>query len=430
MYLGCIGDDFTGSSDLGNTLAKAGMRVVQYSGVPDAPADADVQAGIVALKSRSLPVEEAVRHSLDALAWLQAQGCQQILFKYCSTFDSTPQGNIGPVAVALADALDARQVIFCPAFPTTGRSVFQGHLFVKDQLLSNSSLKDHPLNPMTESDLRRWLSLQTGQPVGHVPAETVFKGAAAVKQALSDEDEAGRREIIVDAITDSDLLDIGRAVAGLPLLTGGSGVAVGLPANFEGIELVSDQASHWQGQTGLTVAVSGSCAQATRDQIALHKESHPTLQLDSAAVISGARTVAQAADWAQQCLRKDQSAIPLIYSAVDPEQLKQIQARFGQQTAAEAFEVFFAALAGRLVNGGITRLIVAGGETSGAVIDGLKLGQLAIGPEIDPGVPALRARPDLVIALKSGNFGAAEFFVKAAARLAGLHEATKQVNRT
>ena len=418
MYLGCIGDDFTGSSDLGNTLAKAGMRVVQYSGVPDGPAEAGVQAGIVALKSRSLPVEEAVQHSLDALAWLQAQGCQQILFKYCSTFDSTPQGNIGPVAAALADALDARQVIFCPAFPTTGRSVFQGHLFVKDQLLSDSPLKDHPLNPMTDSDLRRWLSLQTGQPVGHVPAETVFKGAAAIKQALEVEDKAGRREIIVDAITDSDLLDIGRAVAGLPLLTGGSGVAIGLPANFEGIELVTDQVSHWQGQTGLTVAISGSCAQATRDQIAYHKESHPVHQLDAANVISGTSIVAQAADWAQQCLKRDQSAIPLIYSAVGPEQLKQIQALFGQQTAAEAFEVFFAALASLLVEAGITRLIVAGGETSGAVIDGLKLDQLAIGPEIDPGVPALRARSNLVIALKSGNFGAADFFVKAAACLA------------
>ena len=418
MYLGCIGDDFTGSSDLGNTLAKAGMRVVLYSGVPEGPADADVQAGIVALKSRSLPVEEAVKHSLDALAWLQAQGCQQIMFKYCSTFDSTPKGNIGPVAAALADVLDARQVIFCPAFPTTGRSIFQGHLFVKDQLLSDSPLKDHPLNPMTDSDLRRWLSLQTGQPIGHVPAEIVFKGPAAIKKALADEDKAGRREIIVDAITDNNLLDIGRAVAGLPLLSGGSGVAIGLPANFEGIELVSDQANHWQGQTGLTVAISGSCAQATRDQIALHQKSHPVHQLDAANVISGTSIVAQAADWAQQCLKRDQSAIPLIYSAVEPEQLKQIQARFGQQTAAKAFEVFFAALASLLVEAGITRLIVAGGETSGAVIDGLRLDQLAIGPEIDPGVPALRAGPNLVIALKSGNFGAADFFVKAAARLA------------
>ena len=164
MYLGCIGDDFTGSSDLGNTLAKAGMRVVQYSGVPDRPAEPSVQAGIVALKSRSIPVQDAVAQSLAALDWLRAQGCQQILFKYCSTFDSTPAGNIGPVATALADALQAEQVIFCPAFPTTGRSVFQGHLFVNDQLLSDSPLKDHPLNPMSDADLRRWLSLPTGWP--------------------------------------------------------------------------------------------------------------------------------------------------------------------------------------------------------------------------------------------------------------------------
>ena len=217
------------------------------SAVPDGPADTSVQAGIVALKSRSVPAADAVAQSLAALDWLLAQGCQQILFKYCSTFDSTPDGSsIGPVAAALAAALDARQAIFCSA-PTTGRSVYQGHLFVSDQLLSDSPLKDHP-NPMTDSDLRRWLRAQTGQPVGHIAATTVFAGAEAIKADLQAEQEAGRRDIIVDAITDRDLLEIGRAAAGLPLITGGSGIAMGLPANFDGIELVSDQASQWQGR--------------------------------------------------------------------------------------------------------------------------------------------------------------------------------------
>jgi len=418
MYLGCIGDDFTGSSDLGNTLAKAGMRVVQYSGVPDRPADPSVQAGIVALKSRSIPVQDAVAQSLAALDWLRAQGCQQILFKYCSTFDSTPAGNIGPVATALADALQAEQVIFCPAFPTTGRSVFQGHLFVNDQLLSDSPLKDHPLNPMSDADLRRWLSLQTGQPVGHVAADVVFTGAEAIKSGLQAEQAAGRREIVVDAITDHDLIEIGRAVAGLPLLTGGSGIAMGLPANFDGIELIEDQASQWQGQTGPCVAVCGSCAKATRDQIALHKKTHPVLSLDAEAVIDGRFTPGEALAWALSCLQTDALAIPLIYSAVEPESLKKIQAAYGQQASAEAFERFFASLAKALIGEDITRLIVAGGETSGAVVDGLALDQLEIGPEIDPGVPALRARTqtgtELVTALKSGNFGAPDFFAKAA----------------
>ena len=423
MYLGCIGDDFTGSSDLGNTLAKAGMRVVQYSGVPDCPADASVQAGIVALKSRSVPVADAVAQSLAALDWLRAQGCQQILFKYCSTFDSTPEGNIGPVAAALADALDAHQVMFCPAFPTTGRSVYQGHLFVGDQLLADSPLKDHPLNPMTDSDLRRWLSLQTGQPVGHVAADTVFAGAAAIKAALQAEQHAGRRDIIVDAITDTNLIEIGRAAAGLPLVTGGSGIAMGLPANFEGIELVSDQASQWQGQAGPCVAISGSCATATRQQIAAHKAAYPTLHLDPEAVITKDYTAANARDWALSCLRDDPDTLPLICSAVEPDQLKQIQAAYGRQHAAEAFEDFFSGLAQMLVAEQVTRLLVAGGETSGAVVDGLLLDQLEIGPEIDPGVPALRAKTasgaDLVVALKSGNFGAVDFFAKAAACLSG-----------
>ncbi len=174
MLLGCIGDDFAGSSDLGNTLTKAGMRVTQYVGVPDAPAMPEVEAGIVALKSRSIPVEEAVRLSLEALAWLRAQGCTQFLFKYCSTFDSTPEGNIGPVAEALADALGARQVLVCPAFPAAGRSIYQGHLFVADHLLSESGMQNHPLTPMTDPDIRRWLGLQIKGSVGHIPAPVVM----------------------------------------------------------------------------------------------------------------------------------------------------------------------------------------------------------------------------------------------------------------
>ena len=423
MYLGCIGDDFTGSSDLGNTLAKAGMRVVQYSGVPAGPADPSVQAGIVALKSRSIPVAEAVSQSLAALDWLRAQGCQQILFKYCSTFDSTPEGNIGPVAAALADALGAEQVMFCPAFPTTGRSVFQGHLFVGDQLLSDSPLKDHPLNPMTESDLRRWLGRQTGRPVGHVAADVVFAGPEAIKAGLQAEQQAGRREIIVDAITDADLIAIGRAASGLPLITGGSGIAMGLPANFDGIELATAKARHWPGQAGPCVAISGSCAKATRDQIARHQQTHPTYAVDAEAVIDGRLTPDQAVAWARACLAEDETTVPLICSAVDPDQLKAIQAAYGRARAADAIEAFFSAVARALRAAGIPRLIVAGGETSGAVVEALALMQLEIGPEIDPGVPALRARSadghEIALALKSGNFGGADFFAAAAGILAG-----------
>ncbi|MEM6619283.1 MAG: 3-oxo-tetronate kinase, partial [Pseudomonadota bacterium] len=275
MKLGCIGDDFTGSSDLANTLAKAGMRTVQYVGIPDTPAEADVDAGVVALKSRSIPAAEAVAQSLAALAWLRAQGCRQFFFKYCSTFDSTPDGNIGPVADALAEALEADPVIFCPAFPGTGRSVYQGHLFVGDRLLSESGMETHPLTPMTDPDLRRWLAQQSRHPVGHVPAQTVFAGPDAIAQALREEQTAGRRHVVVDATRDADLVDIGRAAAAMPLVTGGSGVALGLPDNFG----CKPGAPPWAAQTGPAIILSGSCSTATRGQVAHHQALYPTRKL-------------------------------------------------------------------------------------------------------------------------------------------------------
>jgi len=419
MLLGCIGDDFTGSSDLGNTLTKSGMHVMQYSGIPDGPAHPDVEAGIIALKSRSIPVAEAIEQSLAALDWLKAQGCQQFFFKYCSTFDSTPDGNIGQVAQALAQALKADQVIFCPAFPTTGRSIFQGHLFVGDQLLSDSPLKDHPLNPMTESDLRKWLALQTGTEIGHVSFSDVQAGADQVRQKMSDEAAAARNYMIVDAITDDDLMIVGQALKSQPPVTGGSGIAIGLPQNFPKIAGKQDAAAKWQGEAGRCVAICGSCAAATRAQIAAHKAAgQPVLALDSEAVIAGEYGISDALAWAEAALDNAPEAIPLIYSSADPEAVRAIQEKHGRSLAAEAFESFFGALATALVADLASRLIVAGGETSGAVVEALALPSLVIGPEIDPGVPALRGGPSLTLALKSGNFGAEDFFVKAAACLA------------
>ena len=410
MKLGCIGDDFTGSSDLANTLAKQGMRVVQYSGVPEGPADPRVDAGVVALKSRSIPVAEAVAQSLAALEWLKAQGCTQFFFKYCSTFDSTPEGNIGPVADALADALDAHSVIVCPAFPGTGRSVYLGHLFVKDRLLSESGMQNHPLTPMTDPDLRRFLSLQTTGSVGHVGAETVFQGGPAIAKALESERAGGHRLIVVDAIRDNDLMEIGAAANGLKLVTGGSGVALGLPKNF-GCEPGSVP---WQGQSGPVAILSGSCSNATRAQVARHRDDHPTREVKAEDVIEGRLAPETLADWLMAS-----GNMPLAYSSADPDVVAEVQARYGREAASEALEGFFAEVARQIVAGGVTRLITAGGETSGAVVEGLTLSQLEIGPEIAPGVPALRAGPNLTVALKSGNFGGPDFFVEAAQVLAG-----------
>ena len=404
MKLGCIGDDFTGSSDLANTLAKGGMRVTQYTGVPVGPADPSVEAGVVALKSRSIDPDEAVAKSLEALAWLQAQGCTQFFFKYCSTFDSTAKGNIGPVADALAEALGAHKVIICPAFPGTGRSVYQGHLFVNDVLLNESGMQNHPLTPMTDPDLRRCMAAQSRFSVGHVGAQAVFAGTQSVVEALEAQHAAGHRHIVVDAIRDADLRVIGEAARDLPLITGGSGVALGLPANFG----CTADAVAWTGQPGKAVALSGSCSNATRAQVARHAATHPTKEIIAADVIEGRLKAADMAVWLL-----DQPGVALAYSSADPDVVRAVQDTYGRERSAGALEGFFADVARLCRDGGATRIITAGGETSGAVIEGLGLDQLEIGPEIDPGVPALRTGPDLVVALKSGNFGSEDFFEKA-----------------
>lgn len=414
MLLGCIGDDFTGSSDLGNTLTKAGMRVTQYVGVPDAPAARDVEAGIVALKSRSIPVAEAVKLSLEALDWLRAQGCTQFLFKYCSTFDSTPEGNIGPVAEALADALDARHVLVCPAFPAAGRSIYQGHLFVADKLLNESGMQNHPLTPMTDPDIRRWLGHQIKGTVGHIPAQVVMQGAEHIRKRMQSEDRAGHRLLVADAITDPDLIALGQAAADLPLITGGSGIAMGLPGNLRKMGVLSTHETKWTGQGGRAAILSGSCSNATRGQVVEHAKTHPTREVTADQVMSGSVTAQMLAEWAL-----GQNGLPLIYTSADPAIVAEAQTRFGKDIIATRIEDLFADLARALVAGGVTRLISAGGETSGAVVEGLDLTALEIGPEIDPGVPMIRAGDKLVLALKSGNFGGPDFFARAAAMMEG-----------
>lgn len=415
MLLGIIGDDFTGSSDIANMLAKGGMRTVQYVGIPDGPADEEVEAGVVALKSRSIPVLDAVAQSLAALSWLQAQGCRQFVFKYCSTFDSTPEGNIGPVAETLAEALGAEGVLSCPAFPATGRSVYQGHLFVGDKLLSESGMEHHPLTPMADPDLRRWLALQTRHPVGHVPAATVWAGTDAIQQRAASEAARGCRLVIADAVRDEDLVALGHAAVDDRMLTGGSGIALGLPENFRSQGLLKGGGDAWHPQAeGRAAILSGSCSRATRAQVAFHAAGGPSLQVSADDLMNGDITAEAAVEWVMQ-----QETLPLVYSSSDPAVVMAAQDRYGRDAMASGIEAFFTAVARGLVARGITRLITAGGETSGAVVEGLALKELAIGPEIDPGVPALRASDNLTLALKSGNFGSENFFGKAETILAG-----------
>ncbi len=411
MLLGVIADDFTGASDIANTLAKGGLATVQFLGLPTKSAPETCEAGVVALKSRSIAAADAVALSIEAFEWLRAQGCRQFVFKYCSTFDSTPEGNIGPVGEALARQLEVGGVAACPAFPTAGRTVYQGHLFVGDRLLNESGLENHPLNPMTDPDLRRWLARQSQEPVGLVPWAVVSRGGAALRQALDGAAERGERLVIVDAISDDDLLSIGDACAEAPLLTGGSGIALGLPRNFIRQGLTTGKGSAFQGVDGAEAVLAGSCSKATLAQIEVHRAGHPVLQVEVEAVMEGAVTPEALAAF----VHAHEGEAPLVYSSAPPDKVRMLQAAHGREAIAAALDALFAETAARLVYDGVRRLVVAGGETSGAVVSALSLDALAIGPEIDPGVPALAAtdgRP-LAVALKSGNFGAPDFFAKA-----------------
>ncbi len=411
MLLGCIADDFTGASDLANTLARGGMATTLFAGMPVTTA---CEAGVVALKTRSVPAAEAVEQSLRALAWLQGQGAQQILFKYCSTFDSTPNGNIGPVAAALMAALDAPVAVVCPAFPGAGRRVFQGHLFVGARPLHESGMERHPLTPMTDPDLRRWLARQTSVTVGHVPLETVRAGELGA--ALRSEQQAGRRLVVVDAVADEDLLAIGAAVAGHRLVTGGSGIAMGLPANFRSAGLLRHEITPFNRVRGRGLVLSGSCSATSNAQAANHLAKHPGLSIDAKSVVTGA--VTPASIWAR--VQAD-GGISIISTTAAPDVVATAQDGWGRDRVATAIENFFGELARLAVAGGVSRLVVGGGETSGAVVAALVAATgvmaLRVGPEIAPGVPALAAGSSLNLALKSGNFGGPNFYKEALAVL-------------
>lgn len=406
MLLGCIGDDFTGSSDIANTLAKGGMKVSQYTGIPTLKAAPDVEAGVISLKSRTIPAKEAVAQSLAAAKWLLDQGCEQIFFKYCSTFDSTPEGNIGPVAEALAEYLNEDQVLFCPAFPATGRSIYQGHLFVNDMLLSESGLKDHPLTPMTDSDLRRWLQHQTKWPVKHIQHSVVKAG---IESVADDMKKTAPAFYIADAIEDDDLLVLGSAARDRKFLTGGSGLALGIPNNFRETGKINQTKSEWQKTQGKAVILSGSCSIATRGQVAKFRQTHPSFEITAEDVFSGKVTAMRVCDWIEA-----QEYTPLIYSSAEPQVVKQAQKKFGADIIAEKIEALMGNVASEMVKRGAKCIISAGGETSGAIVTALKVAAMEIGPEIAPGVPALKdVEQGLSLALKSGNFGGEDFFMDA-----------------
>ena len=415
--LGVIADDFTGATDIAGMLVKGGMRTIQTIGVPaKGTIPDDVDAVVVALKTRSIPAADAVAQSLDALKALQAAGCVRFFFKYCSTFDSTDAGNIGPVGDALLDALMAKQAIYCPAFPVNGRTIFFGHLFVGDVLLSDSHMKHHPLTPMTDASLVRVLARQTPHKVGLVALKQVQSGSAVLRESLDKLAAEGVRHVVVDAVADTDLGIIGEAIGDDTLVTGGSGVALGLPAAYRRRGLMPHKAGAdvLPRIDGAPAVLAGSCSAATLGQIAAFKGPH--LALDTDAICRGEDVAGKALAWAREKL----GTAPILLSASDaPDAVKALQAKYGIEKSSLAIEKTMAALARGLVEAGVGRLVVAGGETSGAVVSALDVTALRIGPEIDPGVPwtaSVGAKP-ILLALKSGNFGAPDFFTKAFDRL-------------
>ena len=413
LLLGCIADDFTGATDLANNLVRAGMRVVQTIGVPHAPLSAEVDAVVVALKSRTIAPQDAIEQSLQALQWLQEQGAQQIYFKYCSTFDSTAQGNIGPVTEALMQALQTDFTIATPAFPDNGRTVFKGYLFVGDLLLNESGMQHHPLTPMTDANLVRVMQAQCKSKVGLLSHKTIAQGVEAIQQEIANLQKLGVNVAVVDAVSNDDLMRLGPALKGMPLVTAGSGVAIGLPKNF-GLT-PTPQASVLPKATGLQAVVSGSCSQATNRQVAHFKASgRPAFLIDPLHLKGSWQDLVQEAlAWAQGHLA---SGPVLVYSTATPESVQAVQSQMGVEAAGHQVEQALAAIARGLVQLGVHQLVVAGGETSGACVQALDIEQLQIGPQIDPGVPWCHAQTTMGgvhITLKSGNFGTDDFFTNA-----------------
>lgn len=419
--LGCIADDFTGATDLANMLVRAGMRTVQTIGVPQAGEEAiaaDADAIVVALKSRTIAAADAVAQSLSALRWLRAQGCSRFFFKYCSTFDSTDDGNIGPVAEALMAELGTDFTLACPAFPENGRTIFRGHLFVGDVLLNASGMEHHPLTPMRDPNLVPVLARQSAGKVGLLRYDAIMRGAQAARDQAQQLRADGVKLAIADAISNDDLIVLGEAFADLPLLTGGSGLALGLPAQYRRAGLITEHgnAAQLPAVADSAIVLSGSCSRATNAQVAHWRASRPAFQIDPLALAEGKPVVVDALDF----VHRHAGQTVLVYATSAPEQVAHVQQTLGVERAGKLVEDALGRIARTLHADGVRRFVVAGGETSGAVVQALDVRALRIGPQIDPGVPwtATIDTDPVALALKSGNFGTVDFFEKALAQLA------------
>ena len=415
ITLGCIADDFTGATDLANMLVKGGLKTIQLLGNPSKEdVVPSVDAVIIALKTRTIPVEEAIEQSLQALNWLKNAGAKQFFFKYCSTFDSTDEGNIGPVIDALMEALETQFTIACPAFPETERTIFKGHLFVGDKLLSDSPMKDHPLTPMTDSNLVSTLSRQTSQKVGLVEYKDILAGPSAIRKAFDQLQKEDVAIAVTDVLNDEHLYFLGEAVKDFKLITGGSGIALGLPSQFKSRNNHQEEtrAHSLPKVLGKELVLSGSCSEMTLAQVDEFSKRYSTLKLNPIELAENNSALANAVDWVIQA--KGEEPI-LVYASAPPDAVKQAQKKLGRDLASSTVENALAKIALAAVQNGFRRIVVAGGETAGAVVSNLGIKGIMIGEQIDPGVPTTVsiADPSIGLVLKSGNFGSADFFEKA-----------------
>lgn len=415
ITLGCIADDFTGATDLANMLVKGGLKTIQLLGTPrKSDVVPSVDAVIIALKTRTIPVEEAIEQSLRALNWLKSAGAEKFFFKYCSTFDSTDDGNIGPVIDALMADLETPFTIACPAFPETERTIFKGHLFVGDKLLSDSPMRYHPLTPMTDSNLVSTLSRQTSQKVGLVQYTDILGGPSEIRKAF---DQLRKEDVaiaITDVLNDEHLYFLGEAVKDFKLITGGSGIALGLPSQLKSRNNHKEKvtAHKLPKVLGKELILSGSCSEMTLAQVNEFSKKYRTLKLNPIELAESNSSLDNAVDWVIQA--KGEEPI-LVYASAPPDAVNEAQTRLGRDLASSTVENALAKIASAAVQNGFRRIVVAGGETAGAVVSNLGIKGIMIGEQIDPGVPTTVSigNPSIGLVLKSGNFGSADFFEKA-----------------
>ncbi len=420
IALGCIADDFTGASDLAAILARSGHKVGLRIGVPSDDDDSTpAPFEVIALKCRTEPVDEALELTGRAADWLMSRGATQLYWKYCSTFDSTPVGNIGPVSEALMARLGAKQSIYCPAFPENGRSIYMGNLFVGAVPLDESPMRDHPLTPMRDANLMRLLQPQVQGKVGHIAWPDIAEGAARISDRLRELASNGVAHVVPDAISQADLTAISEAVQDFPLITGGSALALDLP------RLLAAKGSIEAGGQDIVapstgkgnIVLSGSCSAMTRAQVAKYSATAASHRLDPLALADSDDALAVARQW---LTAQDREAAKIIYATAEPADVACAQEKLGRERAGQVVEDALAILASDAFDLGIRRFVVAGGETSGAVTQALATDRLSVGREIAPGVPwcyAERKGDIFAITLKSGNFGTEDFFARALAML-------------